>query len=469
MFLLDKLTSSTNLSIDKLTELLKTDKTSLYNYEKYYKENLINNKDGNNLFNNSSKEVSEKVRTVSKLPEFDENYLKNLINRITEELITVYKGEQITNAVTNEDLNRVPLEVRPQLTGTLVKADLKGLSYKSLLYSYYNFLKEKNPEKKKYSYFMFRQGLDILDLDIVLYEMLGKNKNSIGYWFPTLKNAVSKQNFFKLPKTKIIKVPLPILQLTRLEYTELTLSTLKIVDDFCYKVFELEEDKSYFIKTGTYSSKFDFRNAKVTGAKEVRELGEYLLFIQNQACMMAGPLTQPSIYGISTTNEWCVREFIEDVENAPTIYKGLPLHNEIRIFIDFDTDEILGYSPYWKTNLLEKHFGNALENSIKEGKTIEDSPHTWHDFIIYQNYKEVLQEKYDKSIDLIIKNIQTIIPDISLQGQWSLDIMQNGDDFYIIDMALAQESALRECIPEEKRKFMEENWLPEFKNILEVN
>ena len=43
------------------------------------------------------------------------------------------------------------------------------------------------------------------------------------------------------------------------------------------------EDKEYFIKTGTYSSKFDFRNARVSGPKEVRELGEYLLFIHFHA------------------------------------------------------------------------------------------------------------------------------------------------------------------------------------------
>lgn len=57
---------------------------------------------------------------------------------------------------------------------------------------------------------------------------------------------------------------------------------------------------------------------------------------------MASPLSQPSIYGVSTTNEWVVREFIPDKEGNPCIYKGLPLHTEYRVFVDCDTDEVLG-------------------------------------------------------------------------------------------------------------------------------
>ena len=49
---------------------------------------------------------------------------------------------------------------------------------------------------------------------------------------------------------------------------------------------------------------------------------------------MAGPLSFPCIYGVSTTNEWVVREFIPDKEGNPCIYHGLPLHTEYRVFVD---------------------------------------------------------------------------------------------------------------------------------------
>lgn len=38
--------------------------------------------------------------------------------------------------------------------------------------------------------------------------------------------------------------------------------------------------------------------------------------------------------------------------------------------------------------------------------------------------------------------------------------MQNGEDFWFIDMALAENSAFYECVPECLRKPVEENWLP---------
>ena len=39
-----------------------------------------------------------------------------------------------------------------------------------------------------------------------------------------------------------------------------------------------------------------------------------------------------------------------------------------------------------------------------------------------------------------------------MKGQWSIDIMQNGSDYWLIDMARASESALSECVPKEKLK-----------------
>jgi hypothetical protein len=39
--------------------------------------------------------------------------------------------------------------------------------------------------------------------------------------------------------------------------------------------------------------------------------------------------------------------------------------------------------------------------------------------------------------------------------------MQNGNDFWLIDMALAENSAFyRECVPADKRCPTEEDWIP---------
>ena len=277
-------------------------------------------------------------------------------------------------------------------------------------------------------------------------------------WFPALEKAVMQQDFFKVPDTKIVKVPLPILQLTHLDYFSLTPTTLHIVDAWAREAFELDENKTYFIKTGTYSSKFDFRNAKVTSPAEVREIGQYLLFIHAQALAMAhydlSGRNQPCIYGVSTTNEWVVREYIEDKENLPCIYHGMPLHTEYRAFIDFDTDELIGIVPYWDSESMKKRFSQGSDADTADMK---------HDYIIYCKEEERLKKTFDANKDMLAERLKAMIPDIDLKGQWSLDIMQNNDEFWIIDMALAANSALVNRLPV-KLEAPEENWLPDLKN-----
>ena len=214
------------------------------------------------------------------------------------------------------------------------------------------------------------------------------------------------------------------------------------------EAFNLDVTKDYFIKTGTYSSKFDFRNAIVRGEQEVRELGEYLLYIHHQANQMASMFNNVSIPGVSTTNEWVVREFIADKEDNPCIYKGMPLHTEYRFFIDFDTNEIPGVSPYWREDVMKKNLGES------------DEPDKVHDYIIYTAYEDELYKRYDEHVDMLTKKIQNFIPMVDLKGQWSLDIMQNDNDFWLIDMALANQSALTDVVPPHKLKKQSINWLP---------
>ena len=57
-------------------------------------------------------------------------------------------------------------------------------------------------------------------------------------------------------------------------------------------------------------------------------------------------------------------------------------------------------------------------------------------------------------------HMQQIVRDTDLSGQWSIDVMKNGNDFYVIDMATADTSALRDCVPYGKLKKSEENWIP---------
>lgn len=468
-----KMNGHVGFSKDEMTKFLQLNPDKLAAFEKAYTAKIIvGQKISDNFFDVNSRQAAA-MHAGEPHEEVDSLQLRtSVINRIVNELLTqaevyVYENGQETVlqgdteylevSITQKELNRIAINVRPQLTGYLVQKDIKEDSAGILLWYYSEHLKaiEQGDSKKAMQmYHQFRQGLDILDLDPVTYEVLGMNPNSMGYWLPKLVSAVQKQQFFKIPNTKVLKVPMSLLQLTRLEFSSLTMDTLAIANQFCKKVFDLDENKDYFIKTGTYSSKYDFRNCRVHEPKEVNELGEYLVYIQFQAQQMAGPLSHPCIYGVSTTNEWVVREFIEDKENNPCIYKGLPLHTEYRMFVDFDSDEILGINPYWDPKVMKKHFDNC-DNADRASEM-----HNLHDYVTYNAHENTLMSRYEKNKDTVLAQIKSLISNVKLTGQWSIDVMQNGNDFYIIDMALAVNSALQECVPQGKLKPVRENWIP---------
>ena len=453
------------ISYDEIAKILNTNPETLKAFENAYMQADFAQGVSENLFQINAKQISELRENTSNTAS------KDIIHKIVQELLaqtqvyeynpksksaTLYdytKALPENEYVTKNDINALPEELQPQLTGHLMKVDIPN-SGVMLASTWQKYQTELRPELKRRFYNSFRQGLDLLDIDNLTYAMINTNPNSMGNWLPYITTAVDNEGFFKIPATKIIKLPISLLQLTRQDYMALTQTTFDIVNEYCYNAFGLNDDKTYFIKTGTYSSKFDFRNAKVTSPKEIRELGQYLLFIHWQALQMAhydlSGRNQPIIYGVSTTTEWVVREFIPDIEDNLTIYHGLPLRTEYRIFVDFDTKQVIGINPYWDPNIMQKKFSQNIDTNIDAR----------HDYITYTANKDRLMDRYNSNKATVIEHIHNVLPEINLQGQWSIDIMQNGTDFYIIDMAIAENSALYECVPKELRNPIKENWLP---------
>lgn len=454
-----------SLSLDDAAELLKTTPEALKEFEQEYHKADFAKGVSDNYFEVNAKQAAS-IRNDNLI---SDEATRELIEKIVKELVAqtvVYSYENKKQSLIDfahrledkdivrvEDVNALPRVLRPQCTGNAYMRDFPDTG-KTLLGDLENYLKETNERKKKTLYGMFRQGLDILDLDELTYAIIDTNKTSMGYWLPKITKAVDDKGFFKIPATKIIKVPISVLQLTRqFDYQAINRTTLDIVDNYVHEVFELDNDKTYFIKTGVASSKYDFRNAKVQGEKEVKELGEYFLFIHQQHCQMASPLSSPVIYGAGTTVEWVVREFIDDVEDNMTIYHGLPLHTEYRVFVDFDSDEVIGIHNYWDPALMLEHF----KEKAMRGYDIDAK----HDYVTYKANMDRLVARYEENKDVVANHVKDFLTDVDMNGQWSVDIMQNGNDFYLIDMAPAETSSFyNESVPENIRRPMIENWLP---------
>lgn len=228
--------NSPALKKDEVAKILRISPEALEAFEKAYEKYAFEESD--NFFEMNAKQA---VMENEKAAECSEN-LEELKGRIVKELLsqTVVYSYDGKNAVTrqvlslpdntvfvnNNDIKVFSEDIRPQLAGNLMKVDISEPTYMSLLFVYDKFQREKNPKLKKEWYHRFRQGLDILDLDTVIYEIIGMNKNSMGYWLPKLVEACKDQSFFRIPATTIAKVPLSLLQLTRQDYFSLTRTTL---------------------------------------------------------------------------------------------------------------------------------------------------------------------------------------------------------------------------------------------------
>ena len=463
------------ISKNEIAELLKINPAAYEAFEEAYQDHCANSETSDNLFEISAKEAIMKRSNSNEIDPYYETIVQIVMELLADTVGYTFDGEEgktfqfssesPIQYMKAEELNKIPEEFRPQLSGTCMKTDIKEDSSIVLMELYRKFQTGKDEITKQRAYHLFRQGLDILDYSPLMYEIIGTNPNSIGHWFPQLVEAAKNVPFFKIPKTTYIKVPMPLLQLTRNDYFSLTPTTIKIVDLFCKLAFQLDNAKDYFIKTGTYSSKFDFRNAHVVKGKEVDELGEYLLYIHYLANMMASPLNTDAqgnagcIYGVSTTNEWVVREYIKPASSLPEIYHGLKMQNELRCFIDADNkeDPLLGIVQYWNPDVMKKHLDKVSETG---------NPDAYHDYTIYKMYEETLKNQFLNTKDMVAEQITELAKHLNLHGQWSIDVMQNGDDFYLIDMALAQDSALLDQIDSERLKKSEENWLPDLSRFV---
>lgn len=462
------------LTMDEAAELLKDNPDMLKIFEDSYKRHL-EEKESTQAPLTNSKEMTKRANKKQQEQiesEVDTERLNDTINGIVKDLVSLtpifrfsgslldkdnveyidaeYSIDTITDSSDINFIKSLPISYRPQLTATKSVKDMPGVTGMLLLSEYKKAIDKRGTQEGLYAYHRFRQGLDILDIDDVSYYIITRNRNSMGHWLPKLIEASSNQYHFKIPKTTIVQLPIPLLQLTKLEYESINKTTRKILNTWVKRVFNLNVG-DYFIKTGTYSYKFDFRNVRVRDLKEIEEIGEYLLYIHGYANQMAGPLYSPCIYGMSTTHEWVVRDFIESKEDVPTIYNGLPLHVEYRVFIDCDTKEVLSIHPYWDPEGMKKHF-----SKYAKGGNINHI----HDYVVFKSHEDRMKQKFNREKDNIVKHLQPIVDKLDLTGQWSLDIMDDGESLWLIDMAVAEQSTFYESVPEDKRKPVLEQWIP---------
>lgn len=237
------------------------------------------------------------------------------------------------------------------------------------------------------------------------------NKNNFSYWYPKIKDCA----LFKVPKSKIFYVPEKVQKSFYCNDSGLPYEVWnKSVDEWIeQEVLPFVKEKGFvFNKNAVFSDKFDFNNC-ISNINDIK--GHILNINYNSLVVGAGGL-----------DELVLREVIGyEHEITPCIYNGLPLRSEFRCFYDFDTKELLYTVNYWDYDYCVKSMSyNATDR------------------IIFDHEKARLETNFNKHKSEVEDMIKKSMKDIELQDKWSIDILMDEiGDFWLIDMALAKNSA----------------------------
>lgn len=244
--------------------------------------------------------------------------------------------------------------------------------------------------------------------------MYEKSVNDFSFWFPKVKDCG-----IKVPRTFIKELnPDPNDLLQRKFFMENPDEDLAYIREWVKMelIPELKKERlvgQIFVKNARFSNKFQAKRNCIHAGTAF--LAEGIAEI-NYAALLLGA------YG---THEIVVREFIDyDKKNTPCIYDGLPLRPEFRVFYDFDARKPIFTANYWDYDYCYPCFWEATDK------------------IIFNHERDRIETSFRKNKDYVQRLVADAMQNVELSGQWSIDIlMDEKEEFWLIDMAVAQQSA----------------------------
>lgn len=257
-------------------------------------------------------------------------------------------------------------------------------------------------------------------------------ENCFSYWFPKIEKAG-----FLTPKTVFATVPKDI----RIHAYDKDGSGKEFIQKWMKtEILPMAKEagiplEKLFIKNSTYSHKFDADNSCFCSQ---RDIAEHFYRIMQEDDMM----------DVGGNCEIVVRERIPfNSRQTPTIYNGLPLRPEFRVFYDFDDRNAIFCANYWDFDYVAPHIFNRTDK------------------IVFEGMRKELQESFEAYSDIIMAMVEKKMATVEgLHGPWSVDFMLAEDyrgqkKLYLIDMAVAEQSAYWEFRPGVEQKAQKERKL----------
>ncbi len=234
---------------------------------------------------------------------------------------------------------------------------------------------------------------------------LRENPNNMSFWLPKFEDRG-----FYIPRTVIIPLTEKWLKWLCSDHYE-----LERIDEFTAWIigklndihFNIQGD--WFVKTGNFSNKFCFRFCHL---KELKNIGrQFLDVFYGGMCV-----------GCEISPEICVREFIHTDYQRPSIYEGMKLNTEFRVFYNFENKRIAGIFNYWDRETMQNHLYSPKELAN------------------FNSCIDEIEKDFYNLRDDLAEHVSEKMADVPLHGIWSVDFLWDGDKFWLIDAAIGSQS-----------------------------
>ncbi len=271
-----------------------------------------------------------------------------------------------------------------------IKNGYKLKKLPKLIYKNGKFIEYKNPIQQRIE----REG----------FQHSMSPENDLSFWYPKTVNIG-----FKTPKTIITDFNNEEVNLIKAMKWQ-SLDEKKILQRIKNSAEngEIDLNEKMFIRLGNSSNKFNFESCHI---KDINELYKKLM-------IMFGDM----FFKLEWVQniELVLREYIKTNYPRNTIYNGMPLNTEFRVFYDFDENKILGIYNYW------------------EKDTMLDNLHNQEDLIAFANTTHEIESDFTRLYPFLKEEVESKLPSAHLKGKWSVDFMYDGKEFILIDMAHAE-------------------------------
>ena len=244
-------------------------------------------------------------------------------------------------------------------------------------------------------------------------ELLRTDPNNFAHWAPCVSEVVERYGV-RFPKSVTIEVDPEVID----GFGNVDMGGDSIVDQwFDQTVVPVIRDLEFplFVKNGCFSNKFDFGNSCFLSVFDRDRILRQLKNIQTESFCL-------DTFG---NNLLVFRQWIAPAAGTPTIYNGMPLRPELRVFYDFDKHALLYDVNYWDWDYCHDRIcEDEADKVVYEGH--------------YPSLVHLLAERKERYMPMITEALSNVT---GLEGIWSVDFLLEEEDVWLIAMAIGERSA----------------------------